>query len=504
MSFAYEYITRIKDKVILNLLKHNVSSDLMNALSTHFKKNFNAYKREMFSSDETKLLIFLEKGTNFKEGDVCSYKEGPEKGLKNVIVFYEIPVRKTIQERMKIYDKLNKKNLDIENIKRDKVLGRGDYGVVYESHIDGIKCALKLSTLKDTAMDNPFGNECYSWNETNILCFFRKFIKNKYCPNVPLIYQSFICEKTKLKLRKQSLECDTVATLVEYADGNLKSYLSADRTLEELLSCLFQISAGVRFIQKHGQLMNYDIKQENILYYNIKAGGHWKYVIDDEVYYVPNHGKIFIINDFGISRSMSPSFQMYKTPEDKTFRLGLRYAIVIDDKFSPLISLVEPDSAGKLSDAGIVRWLGGNNKLSTGAQFRMLKKNDKILDCTTELTKTQREYLKSKNITTNPMSTAFFEHPDVIPPFEFYNDTQDVIRMFTGGKRTTQSGHHGKYKLHSAFVKKLREYECVSVSSNDGIFDLDPKYTLMKYFISSFFKDVFRGEYKHPIEEYNM
>ncbi len=504
-----QYVTRIKDQVILNMMsnmisKGNINHDLMNALSTHFKKNFNAYKCELFTSEDSKLAVFLDKG------DVYSYKEwdGPSTKIKNVIVFYESHMRKTILDRIKLYKKLNKKQLDIETIKKGRILGRGDYGVVYETVIDDIKCALKFSMLKESAMNNPFGNDCNSWNENNILHFFKKFIKRGQCPNIPLLYQSFICDKTKLKLRKEKIECHTIATLVEYADGNLKSYLNSDRTNEELLSCLFQISAGVRFIQKYGQIMNYDIKQENILFYNIKSGGYWKYTIDDEVYYIPNYGKIFIINDFGISRSMSPDFQMYKSPDDKTFRLGMRYAIVIDNQFSPLISHSESDSMGKITDSNTVRWTGtGRNMQTNGSQFRLLKENGKILDCSTELSKKQRVFLKSKGITTDPCNPSFFEHPDIIPPFEFYNDTQDVIRMFIGGKRTTQSGNHFTYKLHSSFMKKLREYECVPISSSEGIFDIDPKYTLMKYFISSFFENIFRVQ-SHPshppIEEYKF
>jgi hypothetical protein len=43
----------------------------------------------------------------------------------------------------------------------------------------------------------------------------------------------------------------------------------------------------------------------------------------------------------------------------------------------------------------------------------------------------------------------------VIPPFEFYNDTQDCIRMFIGGKRTTQKGHHKRYAKLNAKLRTI-------------------------------------------------
>ncbi|MBT6325916.1 MAG: hypothetical protein HOJ35_08100 [Bdellovibrionales bacterium] len=65
-------------------------------------------------------------------------------------------------------------------------------------------------------------------------------------------------------------------------------------------------------------------------------------------------------------------------------------------------------------------------------------------------------------IVPDPTSKDYFENPEILPPFEFYNDLQDVIRCFIGGKRTTQKGYHSKNipncKLHDRLKKYLGSF----------------------------------------------
>jgi hypothetical protein len=497
---------RIDDSDFIDLLKTNMSPDFISFLNDTFGLKLNAYTRGTCSSESKKVLIFLERHGKYKKGDIRVCKNLDPYTDCPIIVFYEAQYR-TLADRYREYKTVRAKSIDIDTLEKGAVLGCGDYGMVHETSVNGVRCAIKYSVLKDEAMKNPFGNECSSWNERNILRSFRSYMRDRVCPNLPLLYESFICNRVKLSLRKKRVNCSAVATLVERADGNLRSYLKRSRTVEELMSCLFQICAGVRFIQKYTQIMNYDIKQENILYYSTTPGGYWTYEIDGVSYSVPNHGAIFIVNDFGTSRSMSPEFQMYKDEDDKTFRLGARYAMVMHGRFVPLVTTSEPDSTGARTAPTVVTWSNGTR--THGSQFRLYKSSGKIIDCGLNLTSEQRAYLAKHNACTNPLDPEFFTNPDLIPPFEYYNDTQDVIRMFTHGKRSTQSGHHHSQTLPRSFVEKLSRYEERSPSSADGTFNVDPKFTLMKYFILSAFKNVFdpkgepKGEPKNnPIESY--
>jgi hypothetical protein len=103
---------------------------------------------------------------------------------------------------------------------------------------------------------------------------------------------------------------------------------------------------------------------------------------------------------------------------------------------------------------------------------------------------------------TEVVDLDFFSKPEIIPPFEFYNDTQDVIRMFTGGKRTTQNGFHSTLKnIPEKFVKELKKYIGPSESMKSGKhstnpnnpkkfrrFSVNPSHLVAGYFITDFFK----------------
>jgi hypothetical protein len=271
---------------------------------------------------------------------------------------------------------------------------------------------------------------------------------------------------------------------VELADGNLKDFLKTSPSTQEIYSALFQIMAGIHAIQHYGQIMNFDVKKENVLYYNIVPGGYWKYIINKKEFYIPNLGKLFILNDFGISRSMSPMFKMYRTKDEKTFRLGSRFATIQNGKFIPLSVSSQSDSSGKEISPTEINWY--KNSTSQGAEFRMTKKG-KIIP-------------KKINID--------LSNPNITPPFEFYNDTQDGIRMFIGGKRTTQRGKHKKLStIPKDLVQQLKPYIGKGESMKDYKFSDDPSQVVASYFITDFFPKYTNFTIfpqKHIIETYNM
>jgi hypothetical protein len=373
-------------------------------------------------------------------------------------------------------------------VKFGKLLGKGDYGNVYLASFGELEFAVKLSKLKDGAIDNPYSRYNISWFEVLIMHdILRSLVNLNICPNVPLLIDSFVCNDCVLTIKNDTKNQPCVITITELANGSLRDFLKNEKpTEEDLYSALFQIMAAIHAIQTRGQIMNYDVKADNVLFYNVTPGGYWKYKIHNKNFYIPNTGRLFILNDFGISRPLSPDFQLYRSPLNITFRLGSRYAIVKDGKFSHFNTYKELDTKGDLTNTKTIKW--SDKTTSKGGEYRLIKNTQEIINIDTQLTKDQITYLKKIDNSFNPKDKDFFINAEIIPPFEFYNDLQDCIRMFIGGKRTTQKGNHKRYDtVPDSLYNKLQKYNGIGESLKDNIFSTDPSQVLAGYFIESFF-----------------
>ena len=346
------------------------------------------------------------------------------------------------------------------------LIGKGCYGNVFKSSVDGYPFALKISKLKPEAVQQAYDLTINSWHELHYLTkIIQPILQSKKCPNLPLIFDHFLCKSCQIELDDKVKNIPCITTLIEFADGNLRDFLQLNPSTEEIYSAVFQIMAGLHAIQMYGQMMNYDIKKENILYYRVQAGGYWKYVINKKDYFVPNFGYLFILNDFGISRTMSPHFPIFKKGK---FRLGSRYAQIVNGQFFPI------------SQKGEQILL--NQKKCYGTEFILTKKG---------------KIKPEQNIENFLLANVF-------PPFEFYNDTQDAIRMFIGGKRTTQKGNHKRLKtIPNKVVLELSSYIGLGKSADDKIFRR-PEELLAGSFITSFFEKKYTHFTENVLEEYVM
>jgi hypothetical protein len=338
----------------------------------------------------------------------------------------------------------------------DKLIGKGDWGNVFSvcSNIDKSKIcyAIKMSRITKDDLEDPFSDNSSSWYEIFILKYIiKKIILKNMCPNFPLFIDTCLCNNYDFTFRKGNQCHPSIMIAIELANGDLSDFLNFNSPSDkELYSALFQIMAAVHALQIIGQILNNDIKSKNILYYNVKPGGFWHYKIDEHNFYVPNYGKMFILNDFGVSSLYNPSFRLYKNKYQYLFNLGSRYAININETFSPINAEFEFID-NNLQKTTMIKWL--NNETSNSATYKLNRKTNEIVTSNTVLSSTQKSYLIKKGITTDTNNLTFFQHPTVIPPFEFYNDTQDTLRMFVGGKRTTQKGNH---KLNDCISKNFQ------------------------------------------------
>ncbi len=456
-------------------------------------------------------IIATKKGHNmffhYKKGSILVFGEDFRKthefkSSKDAIFLYEenvLPIiyssidsrleySKTIQEAVREIEKLPPWKQYIQNYLSLVMIGRGSYANVFRSRFYNKPYAVKISKIKSELTGKDFSVDLSSWHEVFMLNdIIKPILEKKICPNLPLLIKHFTCDECLLEIDDKPVKSPGIIIVTELANGNLKNYVQVERKEEEIFSALFQIMAAIHTIQYYAQVMNYDVKKENILYYNVRPGGFWKYRIRGKDYYVPNYGKLFVLNDFGISRSMSPKYMMYRDAKDKSFRLGHRFAIVKDGVFVPLNVENQIDSNGKVVDPITVQW--EDYESSFGAEFRIDRSNDRVVPLKVEMTKEMKEYLEKNNVSTNTSSKHFFTKPEIIPPFEFYNDTQDCIRMFTGGKRTTQRGNHNRNYpgIPESVVKKLRKYVGEGETMKNYLFSYDPSQILAGYFIQDFF-----------------
>ena len=379
-------------------------------------------------------------------------------------------------------------------VKLGKLIGSGDWGNVYSACLttdDIISCrrkfAIKMSRITEEDYNDPYTETSTAWYEIWILKdIIKPLIKNNICPNLPLFFDTFLCNKCDFIFRKGNNTHPCVITAMELASGDMRDYLKDENPSDdEIYSALFQIMVGLHAIQMAAQVLNNDIKTKNILYYNVEPGGYWHYRIDNQDFFVPNFGKMFVLNDFGVSTLYDPNFQLYPDKKRNVFNLGSRYAINIDETFSPIEAGLE-FSKNELRKTSTIKW---STKLtSNGATYKIDRKTGQVIVSHTILTPIQKSYLFRKGITTNPKTWGYFEHPYTIPPFEFYNDVQDTLRMIVGGKRTTQKGNHILYPSISKQVQTMiNPYLGAAENSKTREFSLHTYHVLAGSFIKQFF-----------------
>lgn len=85
---------------------------------------------------------------------------------------------------------------------------------------------------------------------------------------------------------------------IEKLEGTLEDLLDEDIKEEVLLSCIFQISFALTYLQKHYQFTHNDLHINNVMFQ--KTESKYLYYKYNNIYFrVPTHGYIFKIIDFG-------------------------------------------------------------------------------------------------------------------------------------------------------------------------------------------------------------
>lgn len=403
---------------------------------------------------------------------------------------------------------VNGKNPELLNkLELTKFLGRGTYGNVFAGCApkpcgpNSYEFAVKLARVtKKSDISTPYVTNVQFWHEVyihqNIL---NPLIINRISPNLPLLAESYTCSDCEFEfydfkskgLKRQNSAC--LIMLIELATGgDMSNWFNNDNpNNEEIYSALFQLMAGLHALQAHAQLVNTDIKAANVLVHNVNPGGYWKYVIHGQEFFVPNYGKLFIVNDFGVANLYSPNHKLVNSKSKKWSNLGDRYGMIINDVFTPLESNRSFSAGGRIDSPRILIWGDQNTNIqqqSHGGDSFISYNSDTILDTEIKFTPIQIQELNRLGIPADSKQKAFYEHPEIIPPFQFVGDTQDMIKSFIGGRRSFQQllGLHPSY-VTGEVKDKLERYNIKNYNYTSNIINLNPEKALAGYFIVKFF-----------------
>jgi serine/threonine protein kinase len=261
---------------------------------------------------------------------------------------------------------------------------------------------------------------------------------------------------------------------MESADMDLWDYSKQVVPYEVQSSILYQILFALYAAHHYYGIYHGDIKIENIMLQKVAPGGYFKYQIKNKVYYVKNVGIIAYLADFGVCEILSKSVSTAKVPFH-----GSRNAFVDEDakKWVPINIPGNP----------ILKWnsqtdiiVGTENEIVGEAEVKML------------------EYMVEKM---NP-NYYFKRCPRMteatMPPFEFFNDIQDVFGMFVGGDRTVQPGRHLTLIVDPEMKSLLKKIDAV-VNYEQIFTSLGTlKYVLVQYMIDELYREDPQAPKKRP------
>jgi hypothetical protein len=150
-------------------------------------------------------------------------------------------------------------------------------------------------------------NRSLAWSEVYFLKLLSKLVTEKICPNLPIMYSYFTCNKCDIQnpeaKQYYSGSRDCILVITELADGDLKTLLQDyNYTYKQLLSIYFQIYAGIYAMRKYYNIWHQDLHWGNVLFHQIKPGGYFKYIIDGNSVLVPNYGILAVLWDLGYAR----------------------------------------------------------------------------------------------------------------------------------------------------------------------------------------------------------
>lgn len=203
------------------------------------------------------------------------------------------------------------------------------------------KGALKVIPLTHQEANNIKNIKYKSWKELYLLTCCYNIVQNYNTQNLPVIILYFICKnctiddymnpnikkyynnlqiRKKLKLSNESSDkiiyrrmekrkgfgTSSLCIVNELCDNSIKGIISSTEEVEKItqeifISFIFQIINGIYALTKIYKIVHFDCHGGNILVSKVLSGGCWSYMVNNNLYYIPNYGYILKVWDFGRS-----------------------------------------------------------------------------------------------------------------------------------------------------------------------------------------------------------
>ena len=155
------------------------------------------------------------------------------------------------------------------------------------------------------------------WREIRATQLLSLLIKYGICPNVPIIYRVYLCDKCTEQAGEltlfpsKSLKIEKVKCLIivnELSNGDFKTWMKSKRSENEWFMAYFQIFMGVLAMQLNFGMVHYDFHWGNQLW-SIVNQEYWQYNLYSynniflKSFIVPTMGSLFKIWDLGKVKS---------------------------------------------------------------------------------------------------------------------------------------------------------------------------------------------------------
>ena len=376
-------------------------------------------------------------------------------------------------------------------------IGKGTFGQIYLTTLNTEKIIVKEANLsrveenilrKNVLLKDKSLEELIEKKKKNIfprehknLSYVNELLLSKKCPNFLYTYKMALCDGCKvvgLFTKKPSVRACYV-TFMEPADFDLAS-INKRININQQFSIFYQLLCSVYSIHHYYAMYHTDIKSHNILVKRIKPGGCFKYVIGDKTCYIENTGLLVFLADFGVAHSLSPKY-------NSIGYYGTRNAEVIESNPWPLWSPFEtkyfadydnfPTTRPKLSKPIYIKWIDNRRSNKTNnvipGTFNKFGKTKIFPDISVDLYDNRR-----------------------FPCFEFFNDIQDTIRIFIGGKQMFQEGTHpGMSNLHKNFKTALKTFGFLKYQENMYYIEGSVKYVLAEEMLWDLYKEPKKIDY---------
>lgn len=183
---------------------------------------------------------------------------------------------------------------------------------------NSIEIALKVMPITVSELQNKGNAKYRPWKEIYVLERSTEIVQQGGIPNLPVLYGFSICKGLKksdyLNKRlidrmvsnpKEKFGQSAVIIFNELADYDMEYWIKHvffDLPDPDVLrTAIFQVLAGLLALNSTIHLVQFDLHIGNILVSRIDSGGYFHYILNDNDYYIPNHGYLFKVWDFSRS-----------------------------------------------------------------------------------------------------------------------------------------------------------------------------------------------------------